>query len=138
MYKMQYNHAVYFSGTIYDRTSESVWSHSLSVGLDLKELWGTVSVSAEGSQYLYDLSKNRLVLQSKLSFRLVEGFSLWFVGNVSMIHDQIMLPKLDATPAEVLLSRRELETDYYYYAGIGLSFTIGSICSNIVNPRFGN
>jgi hypothetical protein len=115
-----------------------VYSHSLTIGIDLKELWGTISCSAAGSQYLHDLTRNRLVFDSKLSFRLVEGFSLWLAGTVSIVHDQLGLPKLGATPEEVLLQRRELETSYYYYGGLGLSFTFGSIYSDIVNPRFGN
>ena len=137
-YRIGYVHAVYFEQTIYDRLTESLYSHTLSIGLDLKELWGTVSFSAEGSQYLHDLKKNRLGLESKLSFRIVEGFSLWIAGTVSIVHDQLGLPKYGASPEEVLLRRRELETSYYYYTGIGLSFTFGSIYSNIVNPRFGD
>jgi hypothetical protein len=137
-YRISYIRNAYFQETIYDRISQSLLSHTLSLGLSLKELWGTASVTAEGSQYLHDLRKNRLVLDSKLSFRLVEGLSVWLAGTVSIIHDQLGLPSSGASPEEILLRRRELETSFYYYAGIGLSYTFGSIYSNIVNPRFGD
>jgi len=41
-----------------------------------------------------------------------------------------------ASLEEILLRRRELETSYYYYFSIGLSYTFGSIYNNVVNPRF--
>lgn len=137
-YRVGYIFASYFEETIYDRTNESLYLHSLSVGLDLKELWGTVHIQAEASQYLHDLTKHRIEFESKLSIRLWEGFSLWTAGTVSIVHDQLGLPKSGATPEQVLLHRKELETSYYYYGGFGISFTFGSIYSNIVNPRFGD
>jgi len=54
-----------------------------------------------------------------------------------MIHDQLSLPKGEATLEQVLLRRTMLETNYNYYFSIGLSYTFGSIYSNVVNPRFG-
>ena len=33
-------------------------------------------------------------------------------------------------------ARRELLTGHQYEAGLGLSYTFGSIFSNVVNPRF--
>ena len=54
------------------------------------------------------------------------------------IHDQIHLPREGATREEILLRQRELATDFRYWSFIGLSYTFGSIYSNVVNPRFGN
>ena len=39
---------------------------------------------------------------------------------------------------EILVRRRQLETSYNFFAGVGLSYTFGSIFNNIVNPRFGS
>lgn len=61
MYRIGFIHASYIEETIYGRLSESLCGHTLSVGLDLKELWGTVHILAEGSQYLHDLAKHRVV-----------------------------------------------------------------------------
>jgi len=49
----------------------------------------------------------------------------------------LSLPKGGASLEEVLLRRKMLETSYTYYFSIGLSYTFGSIYSNVVNPRFG-
>jgi len=56
----------------------------------------------------------------------------------STIHDQLGLVKGGVSAEEVLLRRRELETQYSYYASIGFSYTFGSIYNNVVNPRFGD
>jgi len=47
------------------------------------------------------------------------------------------LAKGEASLEEILLRRKELATEYEYSLSIGLSFTFGSIYSNVVNPRFG-
>jgi hypothetical protein len=47
------------------------------------------------------------------------------------------LVKGEATLEEILLRRKELATEYEYSISVGLSFTFGSIYSNVVNPRFG-
>ena len=43
----------------------------------------------------------------------------------------------DATVEEILLSRRQLQTDYTYSTSVSLSYTFGSIFNNVVNPRLG-
>jgi hypothetical protein len=45
--------------------------------------------------------------------------------------------KSRSTLEEILLRRRQLATRYSYYGSVGLSYTFGSIFSNVVNPRFG-
>ena len=47
------------------------------------------------------------------------------------------LRKGDASLDEVLLRRTELATDFEYSMSLGLSYTFGSVYSNVVNPRFG-
>jgi len=46
--------------------------------------------------------------------------------------------KGDASLEEILLRRRMMETTYSYFALVGVSFTFGSIYTNVVNPRFGS
>jgi len=53
-----------------------------------------------------------------------------------MVHDQLSLVKGGATTEEILLHRKELETQYRYYVSFGLTYTFGSIYNNVVNPRF--
>jgi hypothetical protein len=91
----------------------------------------------EGAHYFHDFSKNHVDLYSSINLRLWKGLTFDVFGSYSMIHDQLSLPKGGATFEEVLLSRKMLETNYSYYFSIGLSYSFGSIYSNVVNPRFG-
>jgi hypothetical protein len=47
------------------------------------------------------------------------------------------LPKAGATRDEVLLRLQELDTNYSYLLGVGVSYSFGSIFNSVVNPRFG-
>ncbi|MGH7471956.1 MAG: hypothetical protein ACRENP_28730, partial [Longimicrobiales bacterium] len=64
------------------------------------------------------------------------GLEVGVHGGYSWIRDQIALRKGSSDQVDVLLRRRELLTGYDYQAGIGLSYTFGSIFNNVVNPRF--
>lgn len=133
-----YHYAAYERETIYDKTHEHLVRNSLSLTLELTQAWGSVETAIEGSHYLHDFKKNRLQFSAETSLNIVEGLSLNVYGNFTMIHDQLSLPKSDASTEEVLLRRRELETQFDYYSSIGLSYTFGSIYSSVVNPRFGD
>jgi len=136
-YRAGISHTDYETETIYDRTSENRAYEKLVVALEQKEQWGSSSISIYGSHYFHDLNKYNIGVDASVSFRLIEGLSLDLYGNYSKPHDQLGLEKSGATQEEVLLQRRELETQYRYWASIGLSYTFGSIYNNIVNPRFG-
>ena len=137
LYKISLLKNKYIEQTLYEKTSEILFRHSLSITLELKEVWGDASFSVEGSQYLHDLTKNRLRVYSNLDIRIFKGLSFSLFGIYSAIHDQLNLPKGEATLEEILLRRRELESNYMYSFSIGLSYKFGSIYSNVVNPRFG-
>ncbi|MBN1273368.1 MAG: hypothetical protein JXB26_13960 [Candidatus Aminicenantes bacterium] len=138
LYRIGFSFANYREETIYNKTKDNLLYEGLTLTLELKEPWGTISTSLEGTHYFYDFSKNRLVLSGEVSINIVKGLSLELWGSYSRIHDQLSLPKAGASYEEILLMRKELATDYRYYASIGLSYTFGSIYSNVVNPRFGN
>ena len=135
LYRLIYNSVDYVEETIFDHTSESLYRQRLSAIYEIKERWGSIWTSLEGSHYMHDIDKNRLELDCNIDVRLFEGLSLDVNGNVSRIHDQLSLPKEDATEEEILLNRRQLATQYDYYISVGLRYTFGSIYSNIVNPR---
>jgi hypothetical protein len=44
---------------------------------------------------------------------------------------------MGASYEDILLMRKQLATSFEYYFYVGLSYTFGSIYSNVVNPRFG-
>jgi hypothetical protein len=138
LYKIGYNYAKYLEETIYDKYKESTLNEALSVTLEVIEPWGNALLSVEGSHYFHDFSKRRLQLSAELSFRIFEGLSLTLDGIYSALRDQLSLRKSQASLEEVLLQRTELASNYDYFVMIGLSYSFGSIFSNVVNPRFGN
>ncbi len=138
LYRVGYTYAKYNEETIYNKMEEGNFKQSLEVVLKLKQPWGTVETTLEGSNYFYDFSKNRLSLYLELSLKLFKGFTLDINGGYTMIHDQLNLPKSDISDEDILLQRRQMETQYNYWGSVGISYTFGSIYNNIVNPRFGN
>jgi hypothetical protein len=138
LYKIGYSYAVFHEPTIYDKTRQGLFHESLAATLEFKQPWGTAEVSLEGSHYFFTPFKYRVEMGAEVSFRVWRGLSFEVDGRFAKIHDQIYLPKQGATPEEILLMLRELETDYEYYVSVGLNFRFGSLKSNIVNPRFGS
>lgn len=138
LYTLGFDAVRYRELTIYDRRSQNLLRQSLAVTLDVKEKWGSVSTTLEGSHYFYDFRKYHLELFTNINLQLFKGVNIFAFGGGSRIHDQIYLPKGQASLEDVLLQRRQLETGYNYFFGVGLSYTFGSIYTNVVNPRFGS
>jgi hypothetical protein len=136
-YRLGWNSINYIKETIFNKMKESLFNESLTVSLQLREPWGNISTSLEGSHYFHDFKKNRLELGGSIDIRIFKGFSVNMHGSYDMIRDQLNLPMEGATLDEVLLQRKELATNYEYSISIGLSYTFGSVFSNVVNPRFG-
>jgi len=138
LYSAGYNYVNYIDSTIYDKTKEHLWLHSLSASYEVVQKWGSVDIIMEYRNYFHDWSKSNLSLYGYVNLRIVKGLSVNFGGSASLIHDQLGLVKQGLTTEEILLQRKELETQYQYYTSLGFSYTFGSIYSNVVNPRFGN
>ncbi|MCC7044091.1 MAG: hypothetical protein IT183_09520 [Acidobacteria bacterium] len=136
-YAVGAEHARYNEVTLYDRLRETRPRHQLSAALEQRQPWGSVESRIEWSQYLHDLGLSRLEFDGEVSLRLVRGLALEIGGAASRIRDQISLPKRGATPEEVLLRVRELQSGYEVRFFAGLSYSFGSIFNNVVNPRFG-
>jgi hypothetical protein len=123
--------------TLFGKLEDSLGRHEAQVTLDQRQTWGSLQAFVEFGQYLHDFSKYRLEVGGEVSLRLARGLELELDGSASRVRDQISLPRRDATPEEVLLRLRELQSGYEVSFSIGLSYTFGSIFNNIVNPRFG-
>ena len=136
-YQIGYNFTKYREETIFYKLSDNLLGQSLTVTADFKQPWGYLFLLLEGSHYFHDFSKNRLDLDGGISLNLFKGLSFEVWGGYSQIYDQLSLPKRGATYEEILLRRKELATNYSYHLSVGLSYTFGSIYSNVVNPRFG-
>lgn len=128
----------YIEETIYDKMDESHLAEMLLVELDLVQPWGEIRIGLEGRHYFYDLSKNRLSANADFSIRLTKNLSVYTDLETQLIHDQLYLPKGDASLEDILLRRRKLATTYQVEARFGFRFTFGSIYNNVVNERFNN
>lgn len=127
----------YHEETLFGKLEETLPAHEFAVIYDQRERWGSVEAEVEWFQYLHDLSKSRLETNGELSWRILRGLSISAEASVSRIRDQISLRRRGATPEEILLRLRELESGYEYNVSLSLTYTFGSIFSSIVNPRFG-
>ena len=137
-YMVKIDFARYREETIYDKTRETLLGQKLSAVLEIKEPWGTLEAGLEGSNYFHDFKKNRLEFNGEASVRIVKGLDFVVDLHYERVRDQMSLAKGDLSLEEILLRRRELATDYSLGLEVGLSFTFGSIFSNVVNPRFGD
>lgn len=141
MFTLQYAAGVesfdYNEETIYFKFSETRPVHSLSVNLSQNQPWGSVNVGAEAGQYLDETNRNFAAIFGGTGLRLFKGFNLNLSGHFSSIRNQLYLARRGATPEEVLLQQRRLQTNYSYFVFTGVSYTFGSVLSPVVNPRFG-
>ena len=129
-------YANYHEYTIYDKLSETHPDHQLLIASELTQPWGSVSASTTFKQLLDEPSKSNFDVNGFVSWRIVTGLNLNFGGGYTRIRDQLNLKRGEQEAQDVLLQLRQLRTGYSYYANVGLSFTFGSIFSNVVNPRF--
>jgi hypothetical protein len=127
----------YMEETVFSKVRESLLAQTLTMTLEIKEPWGNISSSLQGSSYLHDLRKNRLELWGGVNLQLWKGLSLGVYGQYSRINDQLSLPKAGASVEDILLQKKMLATNYNYRLSVGVSYTFGSIYSPVVNPRFG-
>ena len=120
------------------KVKETLARQSLSASLSVIQKWGSVSSTLAWSNYFFNWSYNNLSLYSDATLRIIKGLSLSFDVSVALVHDQISLPKGNASLEDALLQRKMQATTYQYNAFLTLTYTFGSIYNNVVNPRFGN
>ena len=121
--------------TLYDKTSEVLWSHGVTAKLSFTQPWGSVSLAPDFSQYLHDAGKYRLSGNTDAQLNLLRGFSLNLSLYAARIRDQLSLPRGGATDEDVLLQQRQLATSFQYFGSVGISYTFGSRTNNVVNVR---
>jgi hypothetical protein len=126
----------YHEITIYDKLHEFLSFHSIRVNSEFIEPWGTAELILEARHLFNDFKKNRFTIFSDVSLRITKQISVYFEINTQFIHDQLYLPRGDASVEDVLLQRRKLATTYEFEGNAGFRFTFGSIYSNVVNERF--
>jgi hypothetical protein len=137
-YALGINSYRYRDTTIFEKLHEVRPDQTLSASIEMTQPWGSVSGSVQGANFLDDFSKRRVQLYNSMSARIFKGLSFNMFGSLSFLRDQLYLAKGGATDEEILLQRRQLSTSYSYFAGVGMSYTFGSVFNNVVNPRFAN
>lgn len=125
----------YMEETVFGQLAETLPSHALEFGVRIRQPWGSVRVELEGSQFLHDLSKNRLSFESDLSWRVYKGLSVNFRSEIDIVRDQLSLPKGDISVEDILLQQRQLATNYGVSVNFGVSYSFGSMYNSVVNTR---
>lgn len=126
----------YIEETIFGKTFERLMDERVLASLQLRQPWGSVGASFEGSHFLNDFGKRRGVGLTNVAVRLLPGVSLVVFGGFELVRDQLFLPRRDASTTEILLQRREQATSFRYFSSIGISYTFGSPFAGVVNSRF--
>jgi hypothetical protein len=127
----------YYEVTLYDKLEETLAGQELSGTYEQREPWGTLEGRAIFSNYFPGFERHRFELDGEVDIRIARGLSLNVEASVSRIRDQLSLPRRDASPEEVLLRLRQLQSDYETRLQVGLEYRFGSRFAAIVNPRFG-
>ena len=136
-YRVGVSLITYRDTTIYDETEQRLPQHLINAGYEVVQPWGEIEIGIDASQYLHDLSRHSLQFDAEFEVRIMRGLSVEIGGFLELIHDQINLPKGGANLEEVLLRRRQLETNYEAGLSFGFRYRFGSLLNNVVNTRFG-
>ena len=135
-YRVGGSHITYRDTTIFGEVEQLLPEHTVSAGYEVTQPWGQIDVGINASQYLHDLERYAIRSGGSVDVRITRGLSIEVGGEVAFIHNQLNLAKGDADLEEVLLRRRQLETNYRAGLNFGLRYRFGSIYNNVVNTRF--
>ena len=136
-YRIGAAHITWADTTIYNEIQQVLPEHTLNASYQVTQPWGQIDVGTNASQYLSELARYSLRFDASFNVRITQGLSLSVGGNAAFIQNQVNLPKGDADLEEVLLRRRQLETNYRAGLNFGFRYRFGSIYNNVVNPRLG-
>jgi hypothetical protein len=135
LYTVGVRAARYVDTTIFGRIRETRPVHDLTLATEIRQRWGSMNVTAFFSQYLHDTSKRRFNVDGGFDWRVAAGLSINVFTRYSFIRDQLNIPGAELTDEDRLLRLRELQSGYRFETGFGVSYTFGSLFTNVVNPR---
>ncbi len=136
-YAAEVNYNNYELQTVTDVTQETLARHRLEISARVQQPWGQVFGSVTGTQYFHDLAAHRIDTFVGTRIRLFRGFEFNVTGSIARIKDQFFLAAEGLSSEDILLRRRQRETDFRYFVNLGFSYRFGSKFANIVNPRMG-
>ena len=137
-YRVGYRYNRYFEETIYFKTEENLGQHSFDIDYNQIAQWGDFNAGVSTGNYFHDWGLHYINFYSGISVNLFKGFRLGIWGRYRVVNNQIELPNGGASKDEALLRIRQLRTGFNYRLNFNVSYTFGSIYSNVVNPAFDN
>ena len=136
-YILDVRHNRYIDSTLYDKTNETLFGHSIESNIAFNQKWGTIEMGLEYHNYFHKWRILNLEAYLELEIRITGGLSFSVYTFGELLRDQIYLPKEKASLEDVLTRRRELESGYRFGTHFGINYRFGSKLNNFVNPRFG-
>jgi hypothetical protein len=130
----QYNN--YRDTTIFFKTEETLLLQDAAIISSFNKPWGNINVGAFYNSYLNDLTKFSLSFSGSVNWNIFKGLKFAVGGNYDITRNLIQLSKEGATRDEVLLQQKQLNSQYSYFFGVGLSYQFGSKFNNFINPAF--
>ncbi len=88
-YRVSFNLRTYDEITIYDKERENLFSQSLQAVLEIKEPWGSIGASVQGSTFVPEVKYNNLRADFGVYINLFRGLSFNVGGQYSRIRDQL-------------------------------------------------
>lgn len=137
LYSLGISRASYYEETLFGKLNETLLRQELSTTYEQREPWGTLEGRVLATNYFPGFDKHRLEVDAEVDIRIARGFSVNLEASASRIRNQLSLPRRDASPEEVLLRLRQLQSGFETRLEIGLEYRFGSRFAAIVNPRFG-
>ena len=128
-------HYKYRDTTFLNRLEDNLWEQSLSMQLELIQPWGEIEAKLAYSGFLNDLQNYNLEAEIDVAVRISRGLSVYVELGAESVHNQLYLPKEEASLEELLLNSRKLPSTFEFGGEIGLRIYFGSIYNNIVNQR---
>lgn len=134
-YSTGFSNRKYLEETIFRQTEELLFNQNLEVALRLRKPWGSIFTRLRGRTFFHDFSKNSVELNNNINVRIFQGLAVRFRTNFELINDQLSLPRGEVSLEDLLLSQRQLATNYDFSFSVGINYTFGSIYNNIINTR---
>jgi hypothetical protein len=131
---IQYNN--YKDTTIFFKTEETLLVQEAAIISSFTKPWGNINVGAFYSSYLYDPDKFSLSFSGAVNWNIFKGFKFAVGGSYNITRNLIQLSKQGATRDDVLLQQKQLNSQYNYFFGVGISYQFGSKFNNYINPAF--
>lgn len=138
---------IYNDTSIFNQREELLFSQYLSLGLDLNQKWGNLSTDIRYRNYFHSYDNGEssdsnffynIGIETDMDIRITGGLSFYIFMFGGIVQDQFFLPKGEASEQDVLIRRRQLQSNFRVFTSFGFNYRFGSQLNNFVNPRFGS